>query len=139
MPPYTPFPRLDKPLCQWHSGGDNRKGTAGMAEIDIYELPAFKKRVAKILTKDEKKELRKYLSFNPDKGDVIRDTGGARKLRWAADGKGKQGGARIIYLYHVVGTQVYLIDCYKKSDQDDINNETRKKLKEFSTLIKKGK
>lgn len=40
-----------------------------------------------------------YLSDYPDAGDVIPEAGGARKLRWAAKGKGKRGGARIIYLY----------------------------------------
>jgi hypothetical protein len=42
---------------------------------------------------------------------VIPGTGGARKLRWAAKGKGKRGGARIIYVYVVIAARVFLIRC----------------------------
>ena len=43
-----------------------------------------------------------YLADHADAGDVIPGAGGARKLRWAAKGKGKRGGARIIYVYVVI-------------------------------------
>lgn len=40
----------------------------------------------------------RYLAANPRTGDVIPGTGGIRKLRWRAKGKGRRGGARVIYL-----------------------------------------
>jgi hypothetical protein len=44
--------------------------------------------------------------IDPDAGDVVPESGGVRKLRWAAKGKGKRGGARIIYQYLVVAARI---------------------------------
>jgi hypothetical protein len=109
-----------------------------MSVIAIVELSSFSKRAAKILDKEEVDALRAYLLQHPDKGDVIPGTGGVRKLRWAASGRGKRGGARVIYFYHVVGTKIYLMACYTKNEQDDIRPEVKKQMTAFVTQIKKG-
>jgi hypothetical protein len=46
---------------------------------------------------DELRALQRFLLVTPTAGDVIRGTGGLRKLRWAGSGRGKRGGARVIY------------------------------------------
>ena len=61
-----------------------------------------------------------YLSDHQDAGDVIQGAGGARKLRWAATGKGKRGGARVIYLYVVIAARIYLLRCYAKNVKTDL-------------------
>ncbi len=63
---------------------------------------------------------------------------GIRKLRWAASGKGKRGGVRVIYFYHVVGDRIYLMTCYAKNEKDDISDDMKKKLKDIANDIKKG-
>ena len=63
----------------------------------IVELPEFLKKSSNILVDDEKASLLNYLAFHPMAGDLIQGTGGIRKLRWSARGKGRSGGARIIY------------------------------------------
>lgn len=109
-----------------------------MSVIAIVELPPFLKKAAKILEKEEIEALRAYLLQYPDKGDVIPGTGGIRKLRWAASGRGKRGGARVIYFYHVVGTTIYLMACYTKNEQDDLSPQVKKQLKAVVEQIKKG-
>ncbi len=109
-----------------------------MTDIAIIELPPFTKKAEKILSEEELEILRSYLIQNPDKGDVISGTGGIRKLRWAAGGKGKRGGARVIYFYHVVGANIYLLTCYKNNEQADINPQVKKQLKAIIDQIKKG-
>jgi mRNA-degrading endonuclease RelE of RelBE toxin-antitoxin system len=109
-----------------------------MTGIAITELPPFTKKVAKILNEEELETLRSYLIQHPDKGDVIPGTGGIRKLRWAAGGKGKRGGARVIYFYHVVGSTIYLMACYTKNEQADISPSVKKQLKAIVDQIKKG-
>ncbi len=109
-----------------------------MSDTTIIELPPFSKKVAKILDKKEQEALHGYLIQHPEKGDVIPGTGGIRKLRWAASGRGKRGGARVIYFYHVVGSKIYLMTCYVKKDQDDISPQVKKQLKAVVDLIKKG-
>jgi mRNA-degrading endonuclease RelE of RelBE toxin-antitoxin system len=109
-----------------------------MSAIAIVELSSFSKKAAKILDKEELDALHAYLLQHPDKGDVIPSTGGVRKLRWAASGRGKRGGARVIYFYHVVGTTIYLMACYTKNEQDNIRPEVKKQMTNFVTHIKKG-
>ncbi len=109
-----------------------------MSVITITELPPFSKKVAKVLSQEEQEALRLHLIQYPDEGDVIPGTGGIRKLRWAASGRGKRGGARVIYFYHVVGTTIYLMACYTKNEQDDISPAVKKQLKAIVDQIKKG-
>jgi hypothetical protein len=63
----------------------------------IVETAVFTRRAEKLLTPEEHEELTTYLSIYRDAGDEIPGTGGVRKLRFAARGKGKSGGVRIIY------------------------------------------
>jgi mRNA-degrading endonuclease RelE of RelBE toxin-antitoxin system len=104
----------------------------------ITELPSFTKKAAKIFDSEELVELRDFLKENPEKGDVIQGTGGLRKMRWTSGGKGKRGGARVIYFYHVVGFHIYLMACYAKNEQEDLRPEVKKQLKSFVEQIKKG-
>lgn len=106
--------------------------------ITLIELPPFKKGSRKILTRAEISELKDYIKLYPKKGNVIAGTGGIRKLRWASSGKGKRGGARIIYFYHVVGTRIYLMAIYTKNDQADISPKVKKQLKAIVDIIKEG-
>ena len=72
----------------------------------------------------------------PDAGDVIPGSGGVRKLRWAAKGKGKRGGARIIYLYVVVAARIYLIRCYAKNVKTDLTTDEKQKLQQIAAHLK---
>ena len=68
--------------------------------------------------------------------DVIPGAGGARKLRWAAKGKGKRAGARIIYVYVVIAASVYLIRCYAKNVKTDLTADERKELRILAANLK---
>lgn len=96
------------------------------ASIHIIELPAFKKKFRKILNDDEQEEFIEYLAENPKSGDVIPSMGGIRKIRWAASGKGKRRGVRVIYYYHVIGCRVFLLDIYKKNEREDMSPQAKK-------------
>lgn len=62
----------------------------------VVETKPFSRRADAILQPDERLDLIAYLAANPKDGDVIPGTGGIRKLRWRAKGKGKSGGVRVI-------------------------------------------
>lgn len=102
----------------------------------ITELPSFSKKAAKIFDSEELVELRDFLKDNPEKGDVIQGTGGIRKVRWASGGKGKRGGSRVIYFYHVVGSHIYLLTVYEKSNKEDITPDEKKQLKAIVSELK---
>jgi hypothetical protein len=62
----------------------------------IVELPEFIRRSDKLLSQDEKTGIINYLALHPASGDIMQGTGGIRKLRWSAQGRGKSGGVRVI-------------------------------------------
>lgn len=73
---------------------------------------------------------------HPDSGDVIPGSGGIRELRWAAKGKGKRGGARIVYLYVVVAARIYLMRCYAKNVKTDLTADEKKQLRQIAVYLK---
>ena len=105
-------------------------------EITILQLPKFKAEAMELIGPDGIEALAVYLIDHPDAGDVITGSGGARKLRWAAKGKGKRGGARIIYLYVVVAARIYLIRCYAKNVKVDLSADEKKELRQVAAHLK---
>lgn len=58
--------------------------------------------------------------MRPDAGKLIRSSRGLRKLRWAAKGRGKRGGARVIYFWRTAAGQIVLARLYTKNEREDI-------------------
>jgi len=84
------------------------------------ETPTFSRLLASLLDDDSYAALQRTLIEQPDKGDLIPGTGGARKLRHALLGRGKSGGVRVIYYWHVASEQIYLLLIYPKSKKADL-------------------
>lgn len=70
-----------------------------------------------------------YLVEHPEKGAVIPQSGGLRKIRWQAGGKGKRGGVRIIYYYKTTEEQIWLLTVYAKNEQANIPIKVLKELR----------
>src|SRR6266849_6677266 len=98
------------------------------SEITVLQLPKFKAEATELIGADNIEAVAVYLIDHPDAGDVIPGAGGARKLRWAAKGKGKRGGVRIIYLYIVIAARIYLLRCYAKNVRTDLTPDEKKEL-----------
>jgi hypothetical protein len=95
----------------------------------VVETPEFLSATRKILTGSDRALLVDYLAYNPTAGDLIQGTGGVRKLRWALEGRGKSGGARVIYFYHNAGAPVFALTAYAKNDRSDLSKQDRNDLK----------
>ncbi|MEW6509157.1 MAG: type II toxin-antitoxin system RelE/ParE family toxin [Bacteroidota bacterium] len=67
--------------------------------------------------------------LNPEKGKIIRGSGGLRKIRWSIPGKGKSGGVRIIYYWVKTKEIILILLIYSKDEQDDLSSEQLKTLK----------
>jgi hypothetical protein len=87
---------------------------------------------------EDLRSLQNFLLAAPDAGDVIPGGSGLRKLRWSAQGRGKRGGARVIYYRHVPRERIYLIYAYVKSAQADLTREQIKALAQLMKDIKNG-
>ena len=103
--------------------------------ISVLEMPAFAQQAEGLFTEDERQQLAVFLGNGPEAGDLIKGTGGVRKLRWGAKGKGKRGGARVVYYYHDDEVPIFLFYCYSKSDQDDLSAKDRAELKKIVKAI----
>lgn len=74
-----------------------------------------------------------FLLVSPNAGDLIPGGAGLRKVRWSAQGRGKRGGARVIYYWHAAKHHVYLIYGYVKSEREDL---TKSQIKVLTGLMK---
>ena len=94
----------------------------------VIETPTFQKQVAKVWTEAERLEFIAWIAANPTAGDVIPGADGARKVRWAVQGKGKRGGARVVYFNLSDDELVLLVAVYAKADKSNIlPNEIERK------------
>ncbi len=94
----------------------------------VIETPTFQKQVAKVWTEAERLEFIAWIAAHPTAGDVIPGADGARKVRWAVQGKGKRGGARVVYFNLSDDELVLLVAVYAKADKANIlPNEIERK------------
>lgn len=105
-------------------------------EIRVFQLPKFKSEAMELLGPEGIEAFVVHLVDRPEAGDLIPGSGGVRKIRWAAKGKGKRGGARVIYLYLVVAARIYLLRCYSKNAKTDLTSEEKKRLRVIATQLK---
>lgn len=73
--------------------------------------------------------LQLQLSVRPESGDIIRGSGGIRKVRWAGSDRGKRRGIRVIYYFIKEDDQIYMLYAYPKSKKDDLSADQIKQLK----------
>ena len=103
--------------------------------ITVIETPVFMADVKKLLDDDQRAVLVDELSANPLAGDLIANTGGVRKLRIALPGRGKSGGARVIYFYHNQGMPVFLLTAYPKNVKDNLSAEDCNNLRKLTKQL----
>ena len=84
------------------------------------ETKLFTRLSSELLSDDEMRELQVALLGNPHAGDVVPGTGGVRKLRWKARGRGKRGGYRIIYFARLAQGHIWMLTMYPKNVAENI-------------------
>jgi mRNA-degrading endonuclease RelE of RelBE toxin-antitoxin system len=108
----------------------------GVPMLTIVETSAFARRAEKLLTEEEHGELLFYLAVHPDSGDEIPGTGGVRKIRFSAKGRGKSGGVRVVYYFFDEENPLYAILIYGKNEQADLTPEQKKEVTGLAATIK---
>jgi hypothetical protein len=102
----------------------------------VVELPAFARQAERLFSAGEREALIAYVAANPLLGDEIPGTGGIRKLRFSAQGKGKQKGARVIYFWFSQDVPIFLMGVYAKGEQTDMSPDEKKAVTAFATAAK---
>ncbi|MFO1226857.1 type II toxin-antitoxin system RelE/ParE family toxin [Roseateles sp.] len=99
--------------------------------MEFVETPTFSRLVTGLLSDDEYRALQNQLLADPLCGALIRDGGGIRKLRFAAQGRGKSGGVRAIYYVATARGQIYMLVIYPKSVKDTLSDRETALLRGF--------
>lgn len=91
-----------------------------MQLLTIIESPLFTKYWADYWSEEEHGEFMAFIAGNPEAGKVVPGSGGCRKVRWGAGGKGKSGGVRVIYTARLTNGVVVALVIYGKGVTENI-------------------
>ena len=105
------------------------------APVSVIETPEFLSAMRRLMDDEERALLVDYLAHHPAAGDLIPGTGGVRKLRWGLEGRGKRGGARVIYFYHNTELPLFALTAYAKNERADLSQEDRNDFRRLTTLL----
>jgi hypothetical protein len=96
--------------------------------VSVIEFAAYRRRADALLTPDEQDAVVDVVAYDPTCGDLIPGTGGLRKIRIGKSGRGKRGGARVIYYFYSVDFPLLLLGLYAKNEKADLTAREKKKL-----------
>jgi hypothetical protein len=98
--------------------------------LTFVETKLFTQRVSDYFSDEEYAALQNAIAANPDAGDVIRGSGGVRKLRWGLPGRGKRGGVRVVYYLRLRREEIWMLTLYAKNEAESISGPALKRIKE---------
>ena len=101
----------------------------------VVDTPEFLSATRKLMSEEERALLVDYLAYNPTAGDLIPGTGGVRKLRWGLEGRGKRGGARVIYFHHDAGMPLFALTAFAKNERADLSQQDRNDFRQLTVLL----
>ena len=101
-----------------------------MPYFEFIETSVFSAYLPDYLTDEEYTALQEHLCETPEAGDLVRGSGGIRKLRWARAGSGKSGGVRVCYYARTRRGQILMLVIYAKSTRDSLSAHVLKALRE---------
>ena len=108
------------------------------APMTVVETAEFLRKAKPLLSESERAELVTFIAANPEAGEIIPETGGVRKIRWALPGMGKRGGARVIYYYHSERLPVFLLSAYAKSRKKNMSKAEQNAMKRLVSALVAG-
>ena len=98
--------------------------------FSFIETKLFSRLIGKLLSDEEYASLQNALIANPESGSLIVGSGGVRKLRWPARGRGKRGGVRVVYYARVREGVIWMLTIYAKNVTENIPAGVLRKIKE---------
>lgn len=108
---------------------------AGAPRVTVVETPEFIAKAKRLMTDGEREELIGYLARDPIAGVLVPGAGGVRKIRWRLEGRGKRGGARIIYFFHSTNVPLFLLAAFAKNERADLSQEDRNSFRRLTKVL----
>jgi hypothetical protein len=103
--------------------------------VTVAETPQFVRDAERLLSEGERHELIEYIAHFPEAGDVMPGTGGVRKLRWGLEGRGKRGGARVIYFFYNETMPIFLLSAFAKNERIDLTQAEKNRMRQLTTVL----
>jgi hypothetical protein len=103
----------------------------------VVETPSYLSRAEKIFSASERAEIVTMLASDPECGEIVQGTGGVRKVRVAVGGRGKSGGARVIYYFH--GSEslpILVFAVFTKNEKANLSDSEKNNLAKLTQAIK---
>jgi len=97
----------------------------------IIETTIFTRLINTLMSDEDYRELQEALVQRPDLGDLIKGSGGLRKVRWKLEGRGKSGGVRVIYYWVVQDDQLRMLYVYPKGKQENLTPDQLQTLRQI--------
>jgi hypothetical protein len=98
--------------------------------LTFIETRLFSRLVNEYLSDDEYAALQWALASDPAAGDLVRGSGGVRKVRWSAGGRGKSGGVRVIYYARTHVGEIWMLTIYAKNVSESIPAGVLRQIRE---------
>jgi hypothetical protein len=108
------------------------------APMTVVETEEFLRKVKPLMSETEREDLVAFLGANPEAGKIVAETGGVRKVRWGLAGRGKRGGARVIYYYHSERLPLFLLTAYPKNEKANLTQAERNAMKRLVQILVAG-
>lgn len=96
----------------------------------VVETLLFQRLADDYWTEDERTAFVTFIASHPEAGEVVPASGGVRKVRWGMAGRGKRGGARVIYFNRLSAGEIWLLVLYAKPDAENIPSHVLRQIKE---------
>lgn len=107
-----------------------------MPPMTVVETAPFLRDAKGLLSEEERAKLVLFLGANPEAGDLIVNTGGVRKLRWARRGGGKSGGYRVLYYYYSERIPLFVLGIYAKNAKESMEMAEKNTFRELISLLR---
>jgi hypothetical protein len=101
----------------------------------VVETPTYLAIANKLFSEEERADIVAMLAADPECGDLIRATGGFRKVRVARRGMGKSGGARVVYIWRNQRFPVFLVTVFAKNQKENLSMAERNTLRKRANSI----
>jgi mRNA-degrading endonuclease RelE of RelBE toxin-antitoxin system len=108
-----------------------------LRKVTFIEQPVFTRLLLDVVHDDVYRKFQNELAANPEKGPVVKGSGGLRKARLALPGRGKSGGARVLYLWFPRQDTIVLYLIYTKGEMENVPAAQMKAIKYEVQRIKK--
>lgn len=90
------------------------------------------------MSDEQRAEVVEMLARDPECGEIMQGTGGVRKVRVALAGRGKSGGARVIYYFHSERLPVFALSVFAKNEKANLTPAQRNAMAAVVKAIKRN-